>query len=273
MELIFYDITQEEYQILTTTYNSIMKNKLSLFVSILVISIVFFSCKKQEADPIQELETNDPLYDKNQGAHIVASHLTKKLEDRKGIVMYELTMEPGDTLPWHEHPPHTFYTLEEGTLEVIFEDSTKTSFYPEGQTNFGSPSREMAINKGETTIKMLFHDFYYLAPEEPNDPHYDVNRGAHIVAPNLTKILQDKHGIVMYELTIKPGETLPWHEHPLHTFYILEEGTLEITSQNSTRTSSYFKGQTNFNNSFSDIATNIGETTIKVLMHEFYSLE
>ena len=76
--------------------------------------------------------------------------------------MYELTIEPGDTLPWHEHPAHTFYILKEGTLEVIFEDSTITSFYPKGKTNFGSPFRDMAINTGETTIKILMHELYSL---------------------------------------------------------------------------------------------------------------
>ncbi len=77
--------------------------------------------------------------------------------------MYELTMEPGDTLPWHEHPPHTFYILEEGTLTVIFENgSQKTSFHSKGQTNFGSPFGDMAINTGGTNIKVLMHEFYSL---------------------------------------------------------------------------------------------------------------
>ena len=72
-------------------------------------------------------------------------------------------MEPGDTLPWHTHPPHTFYILEEGTLDVIFGNgSTKTSFYSKGQTNFGNPFTDMAINTGQTTIKVLLHEFYTL---------------------------------------------------------------------------------------------------------------
>ena len=137
-----------------------MKNKLSLFASLLVLSIGFFACEKQEDDTIQEQITPYPPYDINQGAHKVAPHLTRILQNQDGVVMYKLTMEPGDTLPWHEHPPHTFYILEEGTLEVIFEDSTKTSFYPKGKTNFGSPFGDMAINTGETTIKILMHEFY-----------------------------------------------------------------------------------------------------------------
>ena len=142
-----------------------MKNKLSLFALSLVLSIGVFASEKPEADTIQEQteeEHNWTTYDRNQGAHIVAPELTKILQDKHGIVMYELTMEPGDTLPWHEHPPHTFYILEEGTLEVIFEDSTVTSFFPKGKTNFGSPFGDMAINTGETTIKILMHEFYSL---------------------------------------------------------------------------------------------------------------
>jgi len=67
VELIFYDITQKEYQILTANNNSIMKNKLSLFAFLLVLSIVFFACRneKPEADVIQEQEPDDPFYDIN----------------------------------------------------------------------------------------------------------------------------------------------------------------------------------------------------------------
>ena len=119
------------------------------FIAILLLT----ACSKDEGTTITT--NNYPPYDINQGAHIVAPNLTRIRQYREGIVMYELTMEPGDTLPWHEHPTHTFFILEEGTLEVIFEDSTKTSFYPKGKTNFGSPSGEMAINTGETTIKIL----------------------------------------------------------------------------------------------------------------------
>jgi len=252
-----------------TTNNSIMKNKLSVFASLLVLLIGFFACDKPEAVTNQVQPTNE----QSEGAHMVAPELTHILQNERRIVMYKLTMEPGDTLPWHEHPHHTVYILEEGTLKVIYEDSTITSFYSKGLTNFGSPIGDMAINTGETTIEILMHEFYYLDTEEPNELYYDPNQGAHIVAPELTEILQDNHGIVMYELTIEPGETLPWHEHPPHTFYILEEGTLEVIFENSTTTKFYPIGRTNFGPAFGDMAINTGETTIKILMHEFYSLE
>lgn len=247
-----------------------MKNKLYLFAALLVLLVGFFACNKQDVDPPPE---PDPDYDINQGAHIVAPDLTTVLQYRNNIVMYELTMQPGDTLPWHEHPPHTYYVLEEGTLEVIFEDSTTTSFYPKGKANFGSPSREMAINTGQTTIKILIHDFYYLDPI-PDEPTYEDDQGAHIVAPSLTEILHDNRGIVMYELTMDPGDALPWHEHPPHTFYIIEEGTLEVVFENNTsKTEFYPQGRTNFGLTLKDRAVNVGQSTIKILMHEFYSLE
>ena len=246
-----------------------MKNKRSFLALLLVLSIGFFTCDKPEPEPVPKPEP----YDQSQGAHKIAPELTELLEEQQGVVMYKLTMEPGDTLPWHEHSHHTAYILEEGTLELIFEDSTTTKFYPEGLTEFGSPIGDMAINAGATTIEILIHEFYYLDPDEANALTSDPNQGAHIVAPELTEILQDEYGIVMYELELEPGETLPWHEHPLHTFYILEEGTLEVIFENGTTTSFYSKGRTNFGSVSGDMAINTGETTIKILMHEFYSLE
>lgn len=146
-----------------------MKNKLYLFASLLVLSIGLFAFKQTTTDKNQEQkeivdveETNRTTYDRNKGAHIVAPEMTKLLKDTLGIVMYELTIEPGDTLPWHEHPYHTSYILEGGTLTIIFEDRTVIWDFPKGKAGLGPPFGDIAINTGETTIKVLMHELYSL---------------------------------------------------------------------------------------------------------------
>lgn len=146
-----------------------MKNKLYLFASLLVLSIGLVACKQsttetnqQQKEHVDIEETNRTTYDRNKGAHKVAPEMTKLLKDTLGIVMYELTIEPGDTLPWHEHPYHTAYILEGGTLKIIFEDSTEEWDFPKGKAVLSAPFGDIAINTGETTIKVLMHEFYSL---------------------------------------------------------------------------------------------------------------
>lgn len=144
-----------------------MKNKLYLFTSILTLSVFSFACKQTTTDSNQEVkeitEVKEKIsIDRNKGAHIVAPKMTKVLKDTLGIVMYELTIEPGDTLPWHEHPYHTSYVLEGGTLEIIFKDTTEIAEFPKGRAGLGPPFGDIAINRGETTIKVLMHELYSL---------------------------------------------------------------------------------------------------------------
>ena len=146
-----------------------MKNQFYLFASLLVLSIGLGASKQTTTETNQEQkenvdieETNRTTYDRNKGAHIVAPEMTKLLKDTLGIVMYELTIEPGDTLPWHEHPYHTSYILEGGTLKIIFEDRTVIWDFPKGSAGLGPPFGDIAINTGETTIKVLMHELYSL---------------------------------------------------------------------------------------------------------------
>lgn len=74
----------------------------------------------------------------------------------------ELTMEPGDTLPWHEHTYRSSYVLEGGTLKIILEDRTVIWDFPRGKAGLGTPFGDIAINVGETTLKVIMHEFCYL---------------------------------------------------------------------------------------------------------------
>ena len=89
----------------------------------------------------------------------------KMLADTFGVVMYESVMEPGDSAVWHEHPYHTVYVLEGGTLAVYFEGMEKQIMeLPTGLGFIQPPSGDAAVNIGETTIRILTHDIYDLNP-------------------------------------------------------------------------------------------------------------
>ena len=104
-------------------------------------------------------------YDPAQGAHALMPKKVKLLGDTFGIVMYESVMEPGDSAIWHEHPYHTVYVLEGGSLTVYFEDGEPQPFeLPQGAALIQPPLGDAAVNTGETTVRLLTHDLYSLNP-------------------------------------------------------------------------------------------------------------
>lgn len=262
----------------------IMKNRFNYIPILFILLLTVFSCdKSSDMDPdidvnrkIDEPELHDNTDIRELAATDIAPEMTKILREEYNVLIYELTIEPGDTLPYHEHPHNSFYIIQGGKLEIIFEDLTSATIeFESGQTGIGAPSGDMAINRGETTIKVLMHEFYSLTIKENKDL-YPVNwkEGAFYIAPNMTELKHDEFGIVIYELIIKPGETLPYHVHPYHSNYILEEGTLEVIIGNAStgNTNKYPEGRLGLGSPLADVAINRGETTIKVLMQEIYSL-
>ena len=239
------------------------------------------SCSDDEpTGPPKEVINNSELHDNTEirkfAATQVAPNMTRVLTENYNVLIYELTIESGDTLPYHEHAFNTYYIIEGGTVEVLFNDSTsEIKEFKTGDTGIGEPIGDMTINRGETTIKMLIHEFYSLTINDDNST-YSVSRveAAFNVANNMAKIKHDGYGIVVYELIIEPGETLPYHEHAYHSFYILDGGTLEVIPGNgsSGKTSEYPEGRVGLNLPFGDIAINRGETSVKILLHEIYSL-
>jgi hypothetical protein len=140
-----------------------------------LLLLLFTACK--EASPSTEKEgkalleevslIESPVYNPAKGAHIVEPKMTRMLADTLGIVMYEFIMKPGDSLAWHEHPHHTFYVLEGGTLAVYFEGLEKQVLdLPVGFGMHAIPGGDAAVNIGESTVKLLMHDIYGLNIKE-----------------------------------------------------------------------------------------------------------
>ena len=138
-----------------------------------VLLLAFTACnptanteEKTGNDKVSEVEKpHRTVYDPAKGGHVIAPEMTRILGDTLGIVMYESIMNPGDSVAWHEHPYHTFYVLEGGTLAVYFQDMERQVI--ELPTGFGliqPPAGDAAVNIGETTIRLLSHDIYALDP-------------------------------------------------------------------------------------------------------------
>lgn len=150
-----------------------MKTHFGAFTMLVVSMLSVMACNRS-ADKANaqkwssyDVEMDGWMYDRDKGTPAVAPEMTKMLMDAQGIVMYELVMKPGDSLDWHEHPYHTMYVMQGGTLAVYYKDGTKEVLkLQDGTGMWGLPNLDTTVNIGDTTVKLLMHDIYSLGSFE-----------------------------------------------------------------------------------------------------------
>jgi quercetin dioxygenase-like cupin family protein len=91
------------------------------------------------------------------------------------------------------------------------------------------------------------------------------------VGAAFSKKLGDTLNIKMYEIELKPGDSAAMHTHPDHTFYVLQGGKLAVTFKGVGRQVLDLKpGMGAISSTLSDASKNVGNTNIKLLIHDIY---
>ncbi len=216
-----------------------------------------------------------PVYDPAIDPLTVASAFTKKIADTLGIKMFEVSLNPGDSMPMHSHPDHAHYFMETGT-EVLYvpgqnkPDTIKGSI--PGTGAIYGPFTDAAKNIGKTTIRVLDVAVYRPRGNEiPSKPAYDSSMDAFTLGGPSIKKLADSLGIKLFITTLKPGDTATLHSHPDHAVYVLEGGEIAVSFQGGPRTIMKLqKGAGFVSGPLSDAAKNTGKTTVKLLIAHVY---
>lgn len=77
------------------------------------------------------------------------------LENDKVRVM-SVEFAPGQTMPWHSHPPHTIYVLAGGTLDITEKGKPAAiSTIKTGDVIYFPAVTHMGKNTGKSTIKLV----------------------------------------------------------------------------------------------------------------------
>ena len=143
-------------------------------ITILMISIVaIIACNDQSStavtDKVADTSKNQPatsdtttmpVYDAATDGMLVAPGITRKLGDTLGIKMYEVTAKPGDSIPLHSHPDHTFYVIDGGKAAIYFGNDRQEWELKPGMGFVNGPVKDAAKNIGKTNIKFLVVDIY-----------------------------------------------------------------------------------------------------------------
>ena len=102
-------------------------------------------------------------------------------------------------------------------------------------------------------------------------PAYDAAMDPLKVEGAFAKKLGDTLNIKMYELTLKPGDSAMLHTHPDFSLYVVQGGKLAITPQGAERQINDLKaGMGMIFGSVTHTGKNIGNTTVKLLIHDIY---
>ena len=102
-------------------------------------------------------------------------------------------------------------------------------------------------------------------------PAYDAAMDPLTVEAAFANKLADTLNIKMYEVTLKPGDSAALHAHPDYTLYVLQGGKIAITPQGSDRQEMDLKtGMGVIFGTITHSGKNIGNTTIKLLVHDIY---
>lgn len=102
-------------------------------------------------------------------------------------------------------------------------------------------------------------------------PAYNAAMDPLTVEAAFAKKLGDTLNIKMYEITLKPGDSVAFHTHPDHTLYVLQGGKLAITVEGAGRQELDLEtGMGMISNSLTHSGKNVGNTTVKLLAHDIY---
>jgi len=90
------------------------------------------------------------------------------------------------------------------------------------------------------------------------------------VAPTAYKTLLDNERVRVLDVSVKPGETIPFHSHPDYSLYVIEGGLARFfSSPADTGVAVELKtGSVGWHNAEVHSAKNVGTTTIRVLATE-----
>lgn len=105
--------------------------------------------------------------------------------------------------------------------------------------------------------------------QSSNQVAYDTSRSVTTISPNLYKELADTMDIRMLVATYKPGDSSIMHAHPDFALYVLNGGTVEITTENGNKQNVEFKkDMAVVLPAETHSAKNVGNTTLRLVVVE-----
>jgi quercetin dioxygenase-like cupin family protein len=135
---------------------------------VLFIGFAFIACdneaKKDEPKKVEGFKIEFPempAYDAAMDPLKVEAAFLKLHKDTLGIKLYEVTLNPGDSVGMHTHPDHIVYVVQGGTLRLYSGDGKfQESAMPTGAAVVVPYLSHYGKNIGNTIIKLIVADIH-----------------------------------------------------------------------------------------------------------------
>jgi len=147
--------------------------KQPIFHSLMLVAgfcFILFACnqpaktdeaEKTDKDTTKIESASMPAYDPAMDPLKVEAAFAKVLADTLNVKLYEVTLNPGDSVGLHTHPDNAVYVIEGGTGEIKLKDgSVQAVEFKKGMGLIGGSVTHSGKNTGTTTIKLLIADIY-----------------------------------------------------------------------------------------------------------------
>ncbi|HLF45182.1 MAG TPA: hypothetical protein VI548_02080 [Chitinophagaceae bacterium] len=141
------------------------KTNASIFLALLIPFFLIACNNEKKADEPEATEatttTAMPVYDPAMDPVNVEAPFLTLHKDTLGIKLYEVALQPGDSVGLHTHPDYVLYVLQGGTARLYSKDGTaQVAELPTGAAIVIPTETHSGINMGTTTIKLLVADIY-----------------------------------------------------------------------------------------------------------------
>lgn len=92
-----------------------------------------------------------------------------------------------------------------------------------------------------------------------------------VVGKEFAQVFSDTLNVQMYIMTMKPNDSVGLHVHPDHSVYVLEGGKMLLYINGTDEVEMELETGAGFiSGPLTDAAKNIGDTDIRLLIHEIY---
>ena len=89
-----------------------------------------------------------------------------------------------------------------------------------------------------------------------------------VAANNVYTFINENDRARVLKVTFKPGDIAKMHHHPYHIVYVLKGGKLKLVSEGKTQELDMKEGSVVFLDAQNHEATNMGKTTLELLVVE-----
>lgn len=146
-----------------------MKSKIKVsFILAILIVFAFIACNQQSktdettnADTTKKETSSMPAYDPAMDPINVEAPFLKLHKDTLGIKLYEVTLNPGDSVGFHTHPDNVLYVVQGGKIAITPKDGeTQVADLPTGTALVSPAQTHRGKNVGTTVVKLLVADVY-----------------------------------------------------------------------------------------------------------------